>query len=99
MGNDCERGIVGSLRQTQQRFPDLAGCMQLWSCKIKPPQAEQNWGQLWRLTHLLTQRTGLGVGVRHLRCCMPFRHLQRCAEGNVQGQGVLETLGFRPTAG
>jgi hypothetical protein len=29
--------------------------------------------------------------VLHLRRCVPFGHLQGCAKGNVQGQGLLGT--------
>jgi hypothetical protein len=31
--------------------------------------------------------------VLHLGCCEPFRHLQGRAEGEVQGHGLLGTLG------
>ena len=60
---------------------------------IKPPQTKQDRDQLWRLTHLLTQRVGLGIGVLHLRRCVPFGYLQSSAEGDVQGQGLLGPLG------
>ena len=63
--------------------------MQLWPCNIKPPQTKQDRDQLWRLADLLTQRICLGVGVLHLRRCMPFGDLQSRAEGDVQGHGVL----------
>ena len=29
VGNDRERGVIGTLRQAQQRFPELARCVQL----------------------------------------------------------------------
>ena len=35
----------------------------------------------------------LPLGVLHLGRCVPFGHLQRCAEGNVQVQGVLGLRG------
>ena len=92
MGDDRERGVVGTLRQAQQRFPELARRVQLWPCHIKPPQPKQDRDQLWRLAHLLTQRACLGVGVLHLGRCVPFGHLQCRAEGDVQGQGVLGML-------
>ena len=92
VGDDRERGVVGTLRQTQQRFPKLACRVQLWPCHIKPPQTKQDLDKLWRLAHLLTQRACLGVGVLHLGRCLPFGHLQGRAEGNVQGQGLLGTL-------
>ena len=72
MGDDRERGVVGTLRQAQQRFPELACRVQLWPCNIKPPQPKQDRDKLWRLAHLLTQRTCLGVGVLHLGRCVPF---------------------------
>ena len=91
VGDDSERGVVGTLRQAQQRFPDLSRRVQLWPSHIKPPQAKQDRNELWRLADLLTQRACLGVGVLHLGCCLPFGHLQCRAEGDVQGQGLLGT--------
>jgi hypothetical protein len=75
-GDDRERGVVGLLRQAQQRVPELARRMQLWPYHIKPPQSKQDLDQLWRLAYLLTQRTCLGVGVLHLGRCLPFDHQQ-----------------------
>ena len=46
VGDDSERGGVGALRQAQQRFPELACCMQLCSYKIKPPQTKQDRNEL-----------------------------------------------------
>ena len=92
VGDDHECGVMGTLRQAQQRVPDLSRRVQLWPYKIKPPQTIQDRDQLWRLAHLLTQRVCLGVGVLHLGRCVPFRYLQCRAEGNVQGQGLLGTL-------
>ena len=62
-------------------------------CTGKPPQPIHDRDQLWRLAHLLTQRVCLGVGVLHLGRCDPFGDNQGCAEGDVQGQGVLGALG------
>ena len=92
MGDDSERGIVGLLRQAQQRVPELSCRVQLWPCHIKPPQPKQDRNKLWRLAHLLTQRACLGIGVLHLGRCVPFGHLQCRAEGDVQGQGLLGML-------
>ena len=75
------------MRQAQQRFPELSRRVQLCPYQIKPPQAKQDWDQLWRLAHLLTQRVALGVGVLHLGGCKPLGHLQGRAEGDLQGQG------------
>ena len=83
---------MGLLRQAQQRFPNLSCRVQPWPCKIKPPQPKQDRDKLWSLAHLLAQRACLGVGVLHLGRCGPFGHQQGCAEGNVQGQGVLGML-------
>ena len=60
------------------------------NCAVQDKTAttKQDRDKLWRLAHLLTQRV-CPVGVLHLRRCLPFRHLQRRAEGNVQGQGLL----------
>ena len=74
MGDDRERGVVGTLRQAQQGFPELARRVQLRPYTIKPPQTKQDRDKLWCLTHLLTQRACLGVGVLHLGRCMPFGH-------------------------
>ena len=71
MGDDRERGIVGMLRQAQQRFPKLLCRVQLRPYHIKPPLPKQDWDKLWR-THLLTQRACLGVGVLHLGCSCPL---------------------------
>ena len=76
MGDDRERGVIGTLRQAQQSFPELSCRVQLWPYKIKPLQPKQDWDKLWRLAHLLTQRAGLGVGVLHLGRCLPFGDLQ-----------------------
>ena len=48
--------------------------------------------QRWRLTHLLTQGTCLGVGALYLGRSGPFGHRQGRAEGNGQGQGLLRML-------
>ena len=91
VGDDRERRVIGTLREAQQGFAELARRMQLRPCIIKPPQTKQHRDQLWRLAHLLTQDVCLGVGVLHLRRCVPFGYLQSSAEGDVQGQGVLGT--------
>ena len=91
VGDDRKRRVMGALRQAQQGVPELARRMELWPCIIKPPQPKQDRDQLWRLAHLLTQRARLGVGMLHLRRCVPFGDLQFRAEGNVQGHGVLGT--------
>jgi hypothetical protein len=83
VGDDRERGVVGALRQAQQRFPELSRRVQLWPYKIISPQTNQDRGKLWRLAHLLTQRACLSIGVLHLGRCLPFGHLQGRAEGNV----------------
>lgn len=44
-------------------------------CSIKPPQANKDRNKLWCLAYVLTQRVGLSVGMLHLRCSDPFRHL------------------------
>jgi hypothetical protein len=85
VGDDSERGVVGTLRQAQQRFSEFLRRVQLRACHIKPPQPKQDWDQLWRLTHLLTQRACLGVGVLHLGRCLPFGDEQGRAEDNAQG--------------
>ena len=92
VGDDRERRVVGTLRQAQQRLPELACRVQLRPYHIKPPQTKQDREQLWGLAHLLTQRVGLGVGLLHLGRCVPFGHQQCRAEGNVQGQGLLGML-------
>ena len=92
VGDDRERGVVGTLRQAQQGFADLPRRVQLWPSHIKPPQTKQDRDKLWRLAHLLTQRVCLGVGVLHLGRSLPFGHQQCCAEGDVQGQGLLGML-------
>ena len=89
MGDDRKRGVVGTLRQAQQRLPEFTRRVKLGPDQIKPPQTKQDRNQLWRLAHLLTQRAGLGVGLLHLGCCLPFGRLQGRAEGEVQGQGLL----------
>src|SRR6266540_3502088 len=66
VGDDSERRVVGTLRQAQQRFAELSRRVQLHPCIIIPPQTMQDRDKLWRLTHLLTQRVCLGVGVLHL---------------------------------
>ena len=63
-----ERGVVGTLRQAQQGFPELARRLELWPCTIKPPQTKQDGDKLWRLAHLLTQHVCLVVSVPHLGC-------------------------------
>ena len=40
--------------------------------KVKLAKPKQDWDELWRLTHLLTQRVCLGVGVLHLRRGIPL---------------------------
>ena len=92
VGDDRERGVVGMLRQAQQRFPDFSRRVKLWPCNIKPPQPKQDRDKLWRLAHPLTQHACLDVGVLHLGRCLPFGHQQCRAEGDVQGQGVLGML-------
>ena len=92
VGEDRECRIVGMSRQAQQRFPELSRCVQLCPYIIKPPQPIQDRDQLWRLAHLLAQLTSPGVGVLHLGRCVPFRYLQCRAEGDVQRQGLLDTL-------
>jgi len=62
VGGDSERGVVGALRQAQQRCPELSRRAQLRPYDIKSPQAIQDLGKLWRLADLLTQRVCLGVG-------------------------------------
>ena len=89
MGDDRERGIVGMLRQAQQRFPKLLCRVQLRPYHIKPPLPKQDWDKLWRLTHLLTQRACLGAGVLHLGCSLSFGDQQGRTEGNVQGHSLL----------
>jgi hypothetical protein len=92
VGDDRKRGVVSLLRQAQEGVPELARRMQLRPYHIKSPQPKQDRNQLWRLAHLLAQLTSPGVGVLHLGCGLPFRHLQGCAEGDVQGHGVLGPL-------
>ena len=92
VGDGRERGVVGTLRQAQQRVPELARPVQLGSGTITPPQPIQDRDQLGRLAHLLTQPVGLGIRVLHLGRCQSFRHLQGGAEGDMQRQGVLGPL-------
>jgi len=92
MGEDRERGVVGLLRQAQQRVPKLTSDGELCPGMIKLLQPKEDRDQLGRLAHLLTQRACLRVDVLRLGRRIPFRDLQRRTEGNVQGQGVLETL-------
>jgi hypothetical protein len=40
--------------------------------KVKLAKPKQDWDELWCLTHLLTQRVCLGVGVLHLRRGIPL---------------------------
>src|SRR5262245_53197676 len=84
MGDDRVRGVVGTLREAQQRFPNLAHRVELRPSKIKPPQTIQDWNDLWGLADLLTQFARPSVGVFHLGCGKPFRYLQCSTEGNVQ---------------
>jgi hypothetical protein len=93
VGDDRERRVVSLLRQAQQCFSKLSRHVQLWSYTIKLPKAKQDWGEFWRLAHLLAQFARPGVCAFHLRCCEPFRHLQGRAESDVQGQGVLGMRG------
>ena len=90
MGEDRERGGVGTLPQAQQRVANLACRVQLRLCDIIPPQPKQDRNELWGLAHLLTQRVCLSVGVLHLGRGVPFGHQQRRTEGNVEGQDLLE---------
>src|SRR5262245_29588001 len=90
VGDDRERGVVSLLRQAQQGFAELSRRVQLRLYTIKLTQTIQDRSEIWRLTHLLTQLVRSGVGALHLRCGEPFRHLQGCAEGDVQGQGLLD---------
>jgi hypothetical protein len=83
VGDDRQRGVVGTLRQAQQRLPKFSRRMPLCPCILKPPQPKEDRDQLWRLTHLLTQRVCLVVGVFHLGRCVPFGYLQSNAEGNM----------------
>ena len=71
-------------RVSRARVPCAIAALQ-----IKSPQPKQDRSKLWRLAHLLTQHTCLGIGLLHLGRCLPFGHLQGCAEGDVQGQGML----------
>ena len=80
------------MRQAQQRVSSSRAVCNWGRANIIPPEPEQDWDQLWRLTHLLAQRTSLGVGVLHFGRCLPFRHQQCRAEGDVQGQGLLGML-------
>ena len=66
--------------------------MQLCLYHIKPIQPKQDWGQLGRLAHLLTQRAGLDVGVLHLGRCLTFGDYECRAKSDVQGQGLLGML-------
>jgi len=92
MSDDREPRVVGTLRQAQQGFRQLACGVQLCPHPIKPPQPQQDREQCWRLAHLLTQRICLGVGVLHLGRCLPFRHQRGCTEGKVQRYGLLRLL-------
>ena len=92
VGENRECRVGGALRQASEGFSELLRRVQLSTCIIKSPQAMQDLGKLGRLAHLLTQGVGLSVGVLHLGRCLPFSHPQGCAEANVQGQGVLDTL-------
>ena len=74
VGDDRERGVVGTLRQAQQGVAELPRRVQLSPCQIKPAQTKQDRDKLWGLAHLLTQRACLGVGVLHLGRCQPFGH-------------------------
>jgi hypothetical protein len=74
VGDDRERGVVGSMCQAQESFPKFVGRLKLCPHHIKPPQTKQRRDQLWCLAHLLTQHACLGVGLRYLRRCGPFDH-------------------------
>ena len=83
MGDDRVRGDMVTLREAQQRFPNLAYRVELRPSKIKPPQTIQDWSDLWCLADLLTQMACLRVGVFHLGRSKPFSNLQCRAKGDV----------------
>ena len=85
VGDDSERGVVGTLRQAQQGFADLPRGVELAPSHIKPVQTIQDRDKLWGLAYLLTQRVCLDVGVLHLGRCHAFGHHQCCAESDLQG--------------
>src|SRR5215471_7707212 len=75
VGDDRKFGVVHTLRQAQQRFPEFARRVPLWLSRTKPPQPIQDREQFWCLTHLLAQRICLGVSLLYLGRCKPLGQL------------------------
>ena len=71
----------------------LPCCLVLRPHVIKPPQAKQHWEDLLSVPRLLAQYSRLGVYVFYFRSCKAPGGQQRPAQGNVQREFSLSTLG------
>src|SRR5262249_6187950 len=89
VGCNSERGLIGTLRQAQQRFANLSHRVQLELSRIKSVQTIQDWSEFLGLADLGTTLARLGVDMLHFGCPVPFGDLQSRPKGDVQDQGVL----------
>src|SRR5262245_30225418 len=88
-----ERGVLGTLGQAEELFPQLTGPRVLRPPKMKRKQSHEHREELRRLPHLLTELPRPGVDSLYFWNRKAFGVHQGRAQDNLQGELLLDTLG------
>src|SRR5205807_10485076 len=85
-------GSGGMLAQTQELLRQLLGRPMLRPHQIKAMQPPEDWAELWRVPHQLTQLARPGEATFYLGGRIAFGHTQGWAQSSLDQQLLLELL-------